>query len=350
MNFLKILNPRLIRFAWRAWREFSFGKKYPREARQRAVESGGRFIEKFTADCAGLKTSQEKLDFIQKEIHSVFMAGAQTLFYVASSSTAISDVRVMMEKCFGDSNDLHWVERAVPYSVTTEMGMELMKLAALYHQKGINPSANDKAVETFLSRYGHKKPVELDTGTPTWTEEPEYVLSLISSYMEDRYFEKALHEFNEAQRKAEEVIDSICRRFAESGFRKEAIKAKRRLRGFREMFGVREQSKFVITWGLQVIRVLLFDVGKELVQEGRLERSDDIFWVKIDDISKQQDLKSIAAENRDLFEKNIRLKAPRLITSLGETIYSAAETLGDDTLFGVPVSPGVCEGYARVLE
>ncbi|KMQ49891.1 Phosphoenolpyruvate synthase [Chitinispirillum alkaliphilum] len=349
VSYLKILNPRLIRYLWRGWRELSFGKKHPQEARRRAVASGEKYIERLKTDTVQLENNEQKITFIKDEIHSVFLAGARTLFYVTSSSSAIAKVKEMMERRLGDSNGLGLVEKAVPYSVTTEMGMELMTLAKNYREKGNTPSPDDEPIKNFLSVYGHKKFVELDVGTPTWSEEPGYVLNLISSYMENRHYEKALKEFRQSQYEAQETIQKIKRRFEENGFGKEAEKSEWLLKSFREMFGIREQSKFVITQGLQLIRTLLFDIGNELVREGRLEKSDDIFFVKLDDITLQNDLKGIVKRNRETFEKNANLKAPRLITSLGETTYAAAEPLGDGTISGIAVSSGVYEGYARVL-
>jgi len=350
VSYLKILNIRLIRYGWKIWREFVFGKKYPAEARERAKNNGRKFIADLKQKCASLNSSYEKIEFIKKEIHLVFMAGAETLFYVASSSTAISKVKKMMEKYLGDSKDLYLVEKAVPYSVTTEMGIELMKLASYYYNKKTLPSDEDVEITDFLERFGHKKSVELDVGVPTWSEDTSYVISLIQSYMEKAYFEKALKEFEINKSVAVDTIKSIKNRFLEKGYNRNAHEVERLLKGFREMFGVREESKFVITQGLQLVRFLLLDIGKELFQQGKLEDTQDIFFLKIDDLVSSENLKSIVATNKQIFENNKKINAPRLMTSSGEALYNAYEENTSDTLTGIPVSTGVFEGYARVLE
>lgn len=350
VSWFRIMNPRLIRFLWRGWREYSFGKRNAVEARTRAVASGDEAVERIQMLAAGLNSSCERIDFLKNHIHDVFMAGAGTLFGVAPSAGYVARVRSLMEKHLGDSTDLELVEKAVPHSVTTTMGLEIMSIAADCDRRGVAPSVDEPAIQQFLLTYGHKKAIELDAGTPTWAENPSYVVDLVRSYMCDGIYRKRAEEFEANRAGAESAIEDICSRFVEAGRPRQARRVRRLLRDFREMFGIREQSKFVITQGLQIVRTVLHDIGHDLVAEGRIDNTSDVFHLSIADIESTHDLRTRVEENREQYARNTGLKAPRLLTSTGETIHSH---LGDDSagdsLTGIPVSPGVAEGCVRVL-
>ena len=360
VSFLKVVNPRLVRFLLKAMGEGKRGKRDAAAARTRAIAAGDAALADIRRAYEAARTSEEKIAFIREQIGAVFMAGAGTLFGVAPSAEYIATVRKLMEKHLGDSRDLDLVEKAVPHSVTTNMGMELMQLAERYDTSNRRPGADDPEIRDFLNRYGHKKSIELDPGTPTWAEEPGYVLDLVTSYMENGRYRQAKEDFARNSRAAEEAIDRIAKRFLDAGRPGAAKKAQKLLRGFREMFGVREQSKFVITQGLQMVRNSLHDIGAALQQAGRLDRSDDVFFLRLDDLASGgsasggsasgRDLRELAAENRETHLRNSRLKAPRLLTSTGLAIHSARiESDRDDVLCGVPVSPGTHEGRARIV-
>ena len=350
VSFIKVVNPRLLRYLWKGLREYSFGKRNAAEARKRAVAAGDAALAEIRLAYEAARTPEEKIAFIRENIGPVFMAGAGTLFGVAPSAEYIAQVKKLMEQHLGDSEDLDLVEKAVPHSVTTNMGMELMQLAEQYDLSGRQPSANDEEIQQFLREYGHKKSIELDPGTPAWSEQPGYILDLVSSSMENQRYKQVKAEFEQNSRNAEAAIERIHQRLLDAGSRRAAHKARKLLKDFREMFGVREQSKFVITQGLQLVRNSLHDIGTALQQSGRLEQSTDVFFLRLSDLESDRDLRQLAAENREAYARNSRLKAPRLLTSLGEAIHSAQITSDrDDVLCGVPVSPGSYEGRVRIL-
>lgn len=350
VSFLRVLNPRLVRYFRRATRMGWYGKRHPAEARARAVASGEAAVDRIRRAAEGLHGIPDTIGFLRNYIDDVFLAGAETLYWVKGPSANIDKVRDIMERHLGDSADLHLVEKALPHSTTTEMGMELMEVAGECAGRGVEPSVDDPAVRCFLSKYGHRKPIELDPGTATWAEEPEYVLDLVRAYMENELYRTAAEAFERNRREAGAAIERICARFVEAGRPRLARRVGGMLRDFRETFGIREQSKFVITQALQIVRNVLHDIGAELVATGRLDAADDVFHLKLDDIESNADLKARAAANREAYRRNANLKAPRLLTSLGEAIYAAADRAeSGNGLGGVPVSPGVAEGAVRIL-
>ena len=350
VSYLRVVNPRLLRYLLRAWREYSYGKRHPPEARRRAVASGEEAVARIREAASGLTGISDRVAFLRTRIDDVFLAGAGTLFGIAASSGYIVRARKLMEKHLGDAADLHLVEKSVPHSVTTQMGMALMEIAGDCVRRGVAPSVEEPAIRRFIEKYGHKKAVELDAGTPTWSENPEYVLDLVHAYMQNDLYRTAAEQFERNGREAERAIEGIRVRFIQAGRPRQARQVARMLRDFREMFGIREQSKFVITQALQIVRTVLQDIGSELVAADRLGNADDVFHLRLDDLESGADLKVRAAENREAYRRNANLRAPRLLTSLGEAIHSDTDP-ADSTegLTGVPVSPGVAEGPVRIL-
>jgi len=349
VSLLGMVSPTFVKFLLGAVIKFSYGIFSPAAARNKALALGEATVDMFKEAKATLKTKEDKLAFIESKMGNVFINCASLLFYVTVSSTYIDKVKVILNKYLGDTSDLNYVEKSVPYSVTTEMGMEILKIAKIYSEKGARPRANDPEIVKFMEKYGHRSSIELDVGIPTWQEEPQYVLDLINTYIDNDNYQEGIDRFYRGQQEAVEAIARIKLKLEEAGQKGKAKKVEKMLKAFREMFGIRELSKSVITQTLSIVREMLLEVGQELQYAGRLQKKEDVFFVTIKDIRSGQDLKEVAAANRDRFNRDQHRVAPRLMTSTGESIYSAFEQHGENTLVGLPVSPGVYEGRVRVL-
>lgn len=122
------------------------------------------------------------------------------------------------------------------------------------------------------------------------------------------------------------------------------------LRDFREMFGIREQSKFFVRQLLTIFRDLLIEVGEELEAKGLIQNKMDVFYLTLTDIRSNRSLEETVNDNRDKHNIDFKKVAPRLLTSTGECIYSAFVEASEGSLMGIPVSPGVYEGKVRILD
>jgi pyruvate,water dikinase len=106
-----------------------------------------------------------------------------------------------------------------------------------------------------------------------------------------------------------------------------------------------------------IIRQALLATGNELVAAGTIERPDDLFYLKINELEELAEgvernwgnliSKRRAAHNREL----TRVQIPRLLLSDGRAYYEGliTEKQGGAKLTGSPVSPGIVEGSIRVV-
>ncbi len=350
VKLYRMLNPRLIKFMAGAAGKYSYGVFSPITARKKAINLGDQTVREMEEARKHIQTTEEKLRFIEDHLGKLFINCFELLFYVSVSSTYIEKARKIMKTQLDDISDLQLVEKSVPHSVTTEMGMHILELAKGYDQKGKRPGAGDPEVKAFLAKYGHRSAIELDVGVPSWQEEPQYVLDLINSYIDNKNYQEGIDRFYSGKKEAEKAIQRIKTDLEKKGERRKAKKVEKILKDFREMFGIRELSKFVVTQVFSITRDLLIEVGEELERAGRISDKMDIFFVTIEDIRAGKDLNQRVKRNKEQFLIDEKRVAPRLLTSTGESIFSAMEEAGDLGLTGIPVSPGVFEGPVRVLD
>jgi len=70
-----------------------------------------------------------------------------------------------------------------------------------------------------------------------------------------------------------------------------------------------------------------------------------------DDVRESGDLRPRAAEAHADYLRGVkRVAVPRVMTSTGECFYGAPASQDENTLIGAPVSPGVYEGAAHIVE
>jgi pyruvate,water dikinase len=219
-----------------------------------------------------------------------------------------------------------------------------------------------QVLEGFLHRYGGRGFCEIDLGRPRWSEDPTHVLEVLSGYLQIQPGETAPDAvFARGAISGEAALDRMVAalRKTRGGWYK-AIQARFLGRRVRELMGTREAPKFFVVRLFARVRWAMLEIGAELVQSGELTQSDDLFYLKFDE------LKTLAAETpgqpgsnwqkiilarREAFEREgLRRQIPRLLLSDGRAFYDGIAGSGQDgQLTGSPVSPGVVEGRVRVV-
>ncbi|OEF97103.1 PEP/pyruvate-binding domain-containing protein [Desulfuribacillus alkaliarsenatis] len=343
------LNWRVMKLLASSMRRFFHGVVSPQKARIKAVNTGEQIIQQLKTESKKLKSMEEKLRFIESKSTDLFVEGFGIVLYVAVSSTYIDKAKKIMEKYLGDTKNLYDVEKSVPYSVTTEMGMELLEIAKKLDRQKKRATTDEFEVERFLDKYGHRASIELDVGAVTWKEEPQYVLDLINSYIDSKTYNRGIENFVKGKVEAEAAIQNIKKRLIDKGYNKKAKEVEKMLVNFREMFGIREQSKFFVRQFLTIFKRVLTEVGEELVSQGRLKQASDIFYVTVEDIRSDKDLKLLVYANKEEYQREFNRNAPKVLTSTGESVFAPIEESDGNSLSGVAVSPGVYEGKVRVL-
>jgi len=337
-----------LRIAWPMLIATVYGEMFPLKAREKALQQWDNIARSVEEESSKLSTMEERLEFIEKQIGSFFLAGFTILCYIAPSFKNVKKAEKIAAPYFDDCSDFRLVEKSLPHNSTTKMGLELMQIAQKLDEDGRKPGLEDEDIQKFLEKYGHRSVQEVDIGIPRWKEEPVYVLGLLRTYINNQSYRQGLDNFYRGVEEAEAAIDRITARLRQAGARRKAQKVEQLLRNYRKVFGLREHSKFIFNRIYQVCRELLIEVGEELQEQGRLEDKMDVFYVRYFDIYSGSKLQEKVRLHKEAYRRYHSLTAPRLISSTGESIYAATEEK-EGVLAGIPVSAGTYQGRARIL-
>lgn len=338
-----------LRIGFPMVRNVLYGRLFPERARARALAQWDGFLVAMEEDLARARDREHRLDIILWHIGEFMISGWATLCLLAASFGKYKKARGIAERYLDDLSDFDRIGQSLPHNTTTEMGVALMELAERYDGRGETPGIDDPEIAEFLSQYGHRSIQEVDVGVPNWWEEPEYVCDLVRAYIDNQSYRAGLDAFYRGAEDAERAIERIREDLAAAGAGRKATRVANALREYRSVFGLREESKFVLTRLYDRARRTLREMGEDLVSEGTLQRAEEIFFLRPEDVRAGADLRSIASENRAAHARAWRMQPPRVLASTGESIYAPIEE-ADGTLPGVAVSPGMHEGRARVLQ
>ena len=226
------------------------------------------------------------------------------------------------------------------------------------YQQGWLPAPLQQGLARFLQEYGHQGVCELDLGVPRWSEDPTYVLDLLSGYLE---MEESAHapdlQLQRAGHAARAMIATLSRRARHKHWLRGRLVGWFLRRAY-ALAGFREMTRFVAGLVLTQTRELLRPVGEELVRVGRLTQAEDLFFLTLPEAHTAlagTDLREYVSERRATFARELgRRHVPLVLLSDGtapttqpQKTQSAVQAGG--TLRGVPASPGVVTATARVI-
>jgi pyruvate,water dikinase len=197
---------------------------------------------------------------------------------------------------------------------------------------------------------------EIDLGLPRWSENPTYIFGVLANYLRLDDPQSAPDvQFRRATREAEEMVAELTSRASRKGRLRGALV------GFllgraRELSGLREMPKFCIILLMARARRLLWTVGEELAEAGRLQSAGDIFFLTLPEAWAAlagEDSRSLVRDRRTVYEREIgRRHVPRLLLSDGTepTLETQDVRVSEEgVLRGTPASGGVVTENARVI-
>jgi rifampicin phosphotransferase len=274
------------------------------------------------------------------------------------------------------------IARGMPDNVTTDMDLALWSAAQRLHKDEESaeyfqrssaetlaseyleeklPAVIQNVVADFLGKYGARGLAEIDMGRERWQENPTYIMQVLQSYLAidnpelapDVVFERGAKVAKEAADLLEQAVRNL------PGGRIKARLVRFGIRRYRALGGMREAPKFFAIRMMSIIRQALLESGQNFVAGGLLEKSDDLFFLHIHELTQIAAQKEIPPEfNKRIEERRhlrkremLRGQIPRVLLSDGTAFYegvAAAEADGD-SLLGDPVSPGTVEGVVRVV-
>jgi pyruvate,water dikinase len=347
----------------------------PEAARARAIRVAAEF--RVAGDVPRGADAVDRLNAVERLLCGFptrFLPRVPPVFIAGLTASALAG------KLLGDlatDDERRVVLRGLPHNPTTEMDLALWELSqkiradqdakqatretpperlASEYRSGALPPKFQSDLEDFLRAYGHRGVAEIDLGLPRWSEDPTYILGVLTNYLRLDDPELAPDvQFRRAAREAEEMVADLTRRASRKSRPRGALVGFL-LRRARDLAGMREMPKFCIILLFARARVLLWPVGEELAKAGRLESAEDIFFVSLPEARSAlagRDLRSVVRDRRADYEHELKRRhVPRVLLSDGtEPTGEMDDALGrsDGILQGAPASGGVVTGLARVI-
>lgn len=276
-------------------------------------------------------------------------------FHTNATSLSMSSYDELVKAC-GDAELAQVLVGGISGVIAAEMVPMLVNLAGRVRAAGLAavvlegaPGAGlvavravpelREALDRFLARHGHRCLTEAELRFPRWAEAPELVIEQLRPYLRA---DLAVGDQAAARREA-----ATAKLLAESGWwkRKVVERAIERAHRFTRM---RDNGQSYVVKLLMPLRRLLAELGRRLVERGRLREVDDVFFLVQEELLADGDLQSKADARRKAHEHWLGEASPYALDRDGEPIADVVE--GDDhTLVGIAASRGTVTGIARVV-
>jgi pyruvate,water dikinase len=257
-----------------------------------------------------------------------------------------------------------------------EAGLALWRLAALAHADSDTEAAVSSenswphvrarlcrtepgrkflaAWDVFMTEHGHHCRGELELFNARWSETPDYILGLVRGYLRSMDQSDPL----ENQRRLAEERERLtvqCRARLKNPIKRWIFS--RSLRRAQELAVYREQLKNLGVRRIAFVRRVLLVLGQRFHEQGSLSCRDDIFFLEVSEIepvatgSASFNWRERIELRRREHEKNLKLTPPPVVIGRFDPNAPGWPVANADAklLEGIPASPGIVTGPARVI-
>ncbi|MBI2837835.1 MAG: hypothetical protein HYX75_05950 [Acidobacteria bacterium] len=208
----------------------------------------------------------------------------------------------------------------------------------------------------FLSRFGHRGPMEFDLGASRWAEDPTMIIELVRMQLETPRAESVaarMERLGAARRRAVEQAVSTA-----PLWRRPIMRA---LACLVELYmPLREAPKHYGVFVFRRIRLAALELGRRFCQNAVLATPEEVFFIEYRELealvegqSPPPGLQDLIHVRRDQLDRFRREPAPDVLRSDGVPVVEDRAGGGssslDGVLHGTPVSAGVATGPVRVL-
>jgi pyruvate,water dikinase len=320
----------------------------------------------------------ERVARVREVLRGVFpdLIGMKVLQNVVPGVLAFRLVAGLSERWLGDAAELAGLGRSPRGNVTSEMGLALGDVADVVRA---HPGAaeclkratdgtllNDlrgfaegeevhRAFSAFLERYGMRGAGEIDVTRPRWREAPTQLVPAILGHLKGGAPGQQRREFRageeEAERAAARLLDRL--RATPGGWFKAAV-MRRLVAVYRARIGLREHPKFYVVQVLDLAKRAILREAAGVAAAGVLRSPEEVFWLSLEEVegavrTGRVDREALDAR-REKFDRDAKLRPPRVISSEGEVVTAAAGAdVPAGALAGSAASAGTVEGRARVV-
>lgn len=207
--------------------------------------------------------------------------------------------------------------------------------------------------ENYVRRHGHHARGEMDPWQPRWSDQPEYLLGVVRSYVDTTGHDPEADiraRAAERDRLAAKLPGRFRNPLKRAVFRHVVAQAQRSA-------AIRENLKDIAIRVIAAARAVICEVGRRLAQRGVIAAPDDVFFLELAEVAPalsgtaQFDPRERVAERRAAYERNLGLKPPAIVVGRYDPQTHRPDTVdeGVQTLTGLAVSPGRVTGPARVV-
>ncbi len=323
-------------------------------------------------------TPADRLDAVEERLGTDTFLVMPTVFPYAAAGLLSIAVAQRLAPAGQDPVDFAEVRRGLPHNVTTEMDLDLWRLAsrigadpvaastltslsapaaAQAYAQGALPAVIQDGLAGFLTTYGHRAVAEIDLGMPRWRDDPTHLLGVLANYLQlDDPDLAPERQFADGARIAEAAIDRIVastRRSGPAGPLRAALVGLALDRA-RALIGLRERPKSLWVYALAAARAELQRVGQAAVDAGAIADRDDIFFLDLPQARRSLagvDHRVEVQQNRESYAVELRRRhIPRVLLTDGtEPETMVRSDVPDGALVGSAASVGVVSGPARVV-
>ncbi len=257
-----------------------------------------------------------------------------------------------------------------------EAGLDLWRLGALAHansETGAAVSSENSwpevrarlgrneygrtflaAWDAFMSEHGHHCRGEFELSNARWCETPDYILGLVRGYLRSMGQSDPLENHRRLADERERLTVQ-CRARLKNPIKRWIFSHS--LRRVQELTIYREKLKDFGVRRIAFVRRVLLVLGQRLHEQGSLSCRDDIFFLDVSELEPVAmgnaafDWRERIELRRREYEKNLKLNPPRVVNGRFDPNASAWPVANADAklLEGIPVSPGIVTGPARVI-
>ncbi len=208
--------------------------------------------------------------------------------------------------------------------------------------------------DEFMDRHGFHCRAELELFNARWAETPDYILSLLRSYVGSIGKTDPLENHAKSEQQREQLAHK-CRKSLRNPFKRMFFNFLLTRAQWGSVF--RENIKCEIIRLITTLRFMLLELGRKLHNGSIILNPKDIFFLKLEELEPVTqdragfDVMATIAERRAEYDHWQTVTPPGTILGQYDPQKTAPEPLDTDTeiLKGLAVSAGVATGKARVI-
>lgn len=208
-------------------------------------------------------------------------------------------------------------------------------------------------LDSFLSEFGHRSPMEFDVGASRWWEDPSMIVDLVRAGLASHGRVPVAERIERLAAERDRILDAAIA--ASPLWRRCLMRRLKRLLALN--MPLREAPKHYGVVVFDRIRRAARELGRRFHDRGILETEGDVFfleWPEVVGLASGQEpapnLRGAIEERRRRLELYRRKKAPDMLRSDGVPVEEESEEQAEEgVLRGIAVAAGRAEGRVRIL-